>query len=100
MNVRSVLGPKEFLSDSDLVLPVVKDGKIIAATRASHSLSHAEFVRRELGWTPETLPAGVEVVSIGKHEGVIGALRSVGFHKKTSLPASAAAQTAARARYR
>jgi hypothetical protein len=86
---------KEFIHESEAVFAVIKDGEIIASSRNT-SLSHAEFVEREL---PGGLPEGAEVVTIGKHRGEIGAIRSATFHTR-ELPASAAAQEAARRAYR
>lgn len=81
------------LREGDAVLAVVHEGKILASTK-DISLSHAEFVSREIG----TLPAGAEVVTIGKFQNDVVALLSRTFHD-TQLPASMAAQEAARAAF-
>jgi hypothetical protein len=88
---------KIFLPDSEAVIAVIKDGEIIAS--AHSGTGHPEFVQRALGYTKETLPRGLEVVTIGKLEGKLVALRSQTFHGNM-LPASFAAQEAARRVYR
>ena len=85
---------KILLSEEQGVLAVVKDGVILAQT-GDVMLSHAEFVRRTVG----TLPAGAEVVTIGKLEGQIIAIRSPTFHVR-QLPASQATQQAAKAAFK
>ncbi len=77
------------IEGNDGVLAVIKDGRIIAQTR-NLSLSHADFVKRELGVVPE----GAEVVTIGKFRGKIEVQKSVTFHG-SSLPASQEAYDAA-----
>lgn len=85
---------KIFLPESEGVLAVIKDGKILASSRNT-LMSHAEFVKRNIG----TLPEGAEVVTIGKLDGQITALLSQGIHGRT-LPASQAAIDAARNVYK
>jgi RHS repeat-associated protein len=85
---------RTLLREGDAVLGVVHEGKVIAQT-SNVSLSHAAFVERTLG----SLPAGAEVVTIGKFEGVITVLRSPTFHGR-GLPASREAFDAARAIFR
>ena len=95
--VAAIASKKIFLSDSDAVIAVVEDGKIIASGHSA--IGHPEFVQRELGYTPETLPRGLEVVTIGKIEGKIVALLSQTFHGGARV-ASFAAQEAAKNVYR
>lgn len=82
------------LREGDAVLGVVHEGTLIAHT-SNVSLSHAAFVERALG----SLPAGAEVVTIGKFEGAISVLRSPTFHGR-GLPASKEAFDAAKAMFR
>jgi hypothetical protein len=85
------------LAENQVVFAVIQDGRIIAKT-FNNQLSHAEFLQRTTGWTKETLPAGVEVVTIGKEGGDIFAILSQGIHGR-ALPASYAALAAARAAF-
>jgi hypothetical protein len=94
----AIAASKEFVPEGQYVLAVIQDGKIIR-TSYNTSLSHEVFVERELGWTKADLPAGAEVVSIGKYQGEIQTMLSSSFHN-SGLPASAAAQEAARRAYR
>lgn len=87
-------GTKIALQDGDVLLAVVKDGKIIA--QGSPALSHAELVARQLGGK---VPEGAEVVSIMKFEGKIFVQNSQTFMGNMGN-ASKAAQEAANAAYR
>lgn len=89
---------KEFIAEEDGVLAVIQDGKIIAQSR-DVLLPHDEFVFRKLKWRKGDIPSGVEVVTIGKHRGEIGAVLSRTFHPQGGL-ASPAAQEAAKKAYR
>jgi hypothetical protein len=82
------------LTEGDAVLAVAHNGKIIAQT-SDVLLSHELFVSRYVG----KLPAGAEVLTIGKFGGQVNALTSKTFHG-TQLPASEAAQAAARAAFK
>jgi hypothetical protein len=72
---------KHVLREKEVVLAVVKDGKVIAS--GPSSLSHAELVSRQLGGQ---LPKGARVVTVVKENGVITVLNSRGAHGNT-LPA-------------
>jgi hypothetical protein len=105
---KKALGGKTLLADGDGVLAVIMNGQIVARAWATGSLSHEKFVMNELGKkavvkTPNGVRLapqyeGAEVVTIGKIGSDVGALRSRTFHHN-ELPASQAAQDAARNEY-
>ena len=94
----AVAGGAIRLRENQVVLAVIQDGKIIARS-FNDQLSHKLFLKKATGWTAETLPRGVEVVSILKDGGQIIPILSQGVHGR-ALSASAAAFTAARAAFR
>lgn len=85
-------GPIE-LQDGDVILAVVQNGQIIATS--TPALSHAELVNRQFGGE---VPPGAEVVTIVKANGQVTAITSMTY-SGTQVPASAAAQAAAKAAY-
>jgi hypothetical protein len=99
---------KIFLQESDGVLAVIKDGKILARAPVTGMLSHEKFVVDKLGkdaivkkgGSVELAPKfkGAEVVTIGKHRGDVGAIRSKTFHGNESW-ASNATQDAVKREY-
>ena len=91
---------KIVLTEQTVVLAVIKDGKILARSPLNSMLSHEEFLLREFGTTVLEGPLkGAEVVTIGKLDGKIMALRSSNVHG-AALPASQAAIDAARKVFR
>ncbi len=81
------------LQDGDVILAVIQNGQIIATS--TPALSHAELVARQFGGE---VPQGAEVVTIVKANGQVTAITSMTY-SGTQVPASAAAQAAAKAAY-
>ena len=74
---------KHLLREKEVVLAVVKDGKIIAS--GPSSLSHAELVARQLGGR---LPEGARVVTVVKENGVITVAELKGRSRQCSARAA------------
>jgi hypothetical protein len=82
------------LRNGDMLLASVMNGALIAQT-FDISLSHAEFVKRELG----SLPEGAWVGTIRKNGRQVVAVNSKTFYGN-QLPASTEVQDAVRAAFR
>lgn len=68
------------LADGEMVLAVVKDGKVIAQTK-NIALSHKEFVARSLG----NLPKDARVITVVKDQGRLVPFNSMSVHGNQAI---------------